>query len=153
VSYSHFPFCLELCRGGGPGRANRKGLYSFGSAAKEHPKLLYNSTAYFLAMAIADNALFGIDSLDDGNEWIRPASEPLFNRTRTWASCHVDGFRCSLVAHRDVAGGSGLALFISSRLSGPLSPRPQARPGRLSCGWVQTQPDTVSFLGIKSDDL
>ena len=63
MSYSHFLFCLELCRGV-PGRANRKGLYSFGAAAKEHPKLLYNSTAYFLAMAIADNALFGIESVN-----------------------------------------------------------------------------------------
>jgi len=45
--------------------------------------------------------------------------------TRTWASCHVDGFRCSLVAHRDVAGASRLALFISARLYGPLSPRPR----------------------------
>ena len=64
VCYSYFPFCLELHRGS-RGRANKRGLYSISAAAKEHPKLLYNSTAYFLAMAIADNALFGIKSLDD----------------------------------------------------------------------------------------
>ena len=44
------------CRG-------REGLRSFGSTGKEHPKLIYNCTAYFLAMAMADNALFGIESL------------------------------------------------------------------------------------------
>ena len=41
------------------------GLHSFGSAGKEHPKLIYNSVAYFLAMAIADKALYGIESLED----------------------------------------------------------------------------------------
>jgi hypothetical protein len=41
------------------------GLCSYGAAAKEHPKLLYNSTAYFLAIAIADSAFFGIKSLKD----------------------------------------------------------------------------------------
>jgi hypothetical protein len=62
----------------------------------------------------------------DGHEWIRPASEPLFTRTSTWAACHVDGFRCSLVAHRDVAGASRLALFISARLYGSsISPATQ----------------------------
>jgi hypothetical protein len=37
--------------------------------------LLYNSTAYFLAMAIADNALFHIKSLDDLQALEIPAGE------------------------------------------------------------------------------
>jgi hypothetical protein len=38
---------------------------SFGSTGKEHPKLIYNSTAYFVAMALADGALYGIESVED----------------------------------------------------------------------------------------
>jgi hypothetical protein len=50
-------------------------LHSFGAAAKEHPELLWNSTAYFLDMAIADNALFDIESFDDLQEMEIPAGE------------------------------------------------------------------------------
>jgi hypothetical protein len=52
-----------------------EGLRSYGTAAKEHPKLLYNSTAYFIAMAIADNALFGIESLEDLQAFEIPTGE------------------------------------------------------------------------------
>ena len=51
------------------------GLHSYGTAAKEHPKLLYNSTAFFLVMAIADNALFGIESLKDLQAFEIPVGE------------------------------------------------------------------------------
>lgn len=45
--------------------ADWEGVRSFGSTGKEHSKLIYNCTAYFLAMAVADKALFGIESLED----------------------------------------------------------------------------------------
>ena len=80
----------------------------------------------------------------------------MFTDPRTWASCRVDGFRCSLITGRDVAGDSRLTLFVRSSLYGPLSPRPRARLGRLSCDAVSTQLDEVSFLessGVKSEDL
>ena len=37
----------------------------FGAAAKEHEKLFYNDAGFLLAMAIADDALFGYESLED----------------------------------------------------------------------------------------
>lgn len=39
--------------------------FSFGAAGKEHEKFIYNDAAFLLTLAIADNALFGIKSLDD----------------------------------------------------------------------------------------
>jgi hypothetical protein len=33
---------------------------SFGAAGREHERSIYNDAAFFLAMAIADDALFGI---------------------------------------------------------------------------------------------
>jgi hypothetical protein len=51
------------------------GLCSYGTAAKEHPKLLYNSTAYFFAIAIADSALFDIESLEDLQAFEIPIGE------------------------------------------------------------------------------
>ena len=39
--------------------------YSFGAAAKEHERLFYNDAGFLLAMAIADDALFGYDALDE----------------------------------------------------------------------------------------
>ncbi|KAH0543790.1 hypothetical protein FGG08_001972 [Glutinoglossum americanum] len=38
---------------------------SFGAAGREHAKLLYNDGALLLAMAIADEALFGFSSMED----------------------------------------------------------------------------------------
>ncbi|KAI9764758.1 MAG: hypothetical protein M1840_008027 [Geoglossum simile] len=38
---------------------------SFGAASREHAKLLYNNGALLLAMAIADEALFGFNSMED----------------------------------------------------------------------------------------
>jgi len=38
---------------------------SFGSVGKQHHILLYNCTAYFWALAIADKALLHIESLED----------------------------------------------------------------------------------------
>ncbi|OAG42721.1 AdoMet-dependent rRNA methyltransferase SPB1 [Fonsecaea monophora] len=37
----------------------------FGAAAKDHERLFYNDAGFLLAMAIADNALFGYESLED----------------------------------------------------------------------------------------
>lgn len=37
----------------------------FGAAGKEHDMSVYNDAAFLLAMAIADDVLFGFDSLDD----------------------------------------------------------------------------------------
>ena len=37
----------------------------FSAVGKEHDKLFYNDSAFFLAMAIADGALFGFEPLDD----------------------------------------------------------------------------------------
>ena len=48
-----------------PKCANGRPLRSFGSVGKQHHTLLYNSAAYFLALAIADNALLHIESLED----------------------------------------------------------------------------------------
>lgn len=45
--------------------ANGEAGSSFGAAAKEHKRLFYNDASFLLAMAIADGALFGYDSLDD----------------------------------------------------------------------------------------
>ncbi|KAI9767321.1 MAG: hypothetical protein M1840_005730 [Geoglossum simile] len=38
---------------------------SFGAAGREHVKLLYNDSTLLLAMAIADEALFGFNSMED----------------------------------------------------------------------------------------
>ena len=37
----------------------------FGSAGKEHDKFIYNDAVFLLAVAIADGALFGYETLDD----------------------------------------------------------------------------------------
>jgi hypothetical protein len=37
----------------------------FGSASREHEKFIYTDAAFLLAMAVADGALFGFESLDD----------------------------------------------------------------------------------------
>ena len=38
---------------------------SFGAAGSEHEKFIYNDAGFLLIMAIADNALYGLKSLDD----------------------------------------------------------------------------------------
>src|SRR5438067_1772740 len=43
-----------------------------------------------------------------------PAPKHPFTHTRTWASCQVDSFQCSLVARRDVAGDARFAVFMRS---------------------------------------
>jgi hypothetical protein len=40
-------------------------LCSFGAAGKDHAKLVYNDAAILLAMAIADNVLVGVKSVED----------------------------------------------------------------------------------------
>ena len=50
-------------------------LRSFGSVGKQHHTLLYNSAAYFLALAIADKALLHIESLEDLLEVEIPACQ------------------------------------------------------------------------------
>lgn len=45
--------------------ADGEALFSFGAAAKDHERLFYNDAGFLLAMAIADNALFGYESLED----------------------------------------------------------------------------------------
>lgn len=37
----------------------------FGAVAKEHRKLFYHDAGFFLAIAIADDTLFGYTSLED----------------------------------------------------------------------------------------
>jgi len=64
MCYSYF-LLLALRFHPGSSCADWEGLRSFGSTGKEHPKRIYNCTAYFLAMAVANNALFGIESLED----------------------------------------------------------------------------------------
>lgn len=49
---------------------------------------------------------------NDGRGWIRRAPEPLLTYTRTWASCQVDGFRCFLIATRDLAGVRNLHFLL-----------------------------------------
>ena len=41
------------------------GSFSFGAAVIDHKRLFYNDAGFLLAMAIADNALFGYKSLED----------------------------------------------------------------------------------------
>src|ERR1700761_2149458 len=48
---------------------------SFGAAAKEHKRLFYNDAGFLLAMAIADGALFGYDTLDDLRQQVIPAGK------------------------------------------------------------------------------
>ncbi|KIW99637.1 uncharacterized protein Z518_11050 [Rhinocladiella mackenziei CBS 650.93] len=48
---------------------------TFGAAAKEHERLFYNDAGFLLAMAIADNALVGIDSLEDVRQQVIPAGK------------------------------------------------------------------------------
>ena len=50
-------------------------LSSFGAAAKEHEKLFYNNAGFLLAMAIADDALFGYESLEDVRAQEIPAGQ------------------------------------------------------------------------------
>ena len=50
-------------------------LTSFGAVAKEHGKLFYNDAGFLLAMAIADDALFGYESLDDVRKQRIPVGE------------------------------------------------------------------------------
>ena len=47
----------------------------FGAAGKEHEKFVYNDAAFLLAMAIADGALFGYETLDDVRRQEIPAGE------------------------------------------------------------------------------
>ena len=48
---------------------------SFGAAGKEHETLVYNDTAFLLAMAIADGALVGYESLEDIQKQETPPGE------------------------------------------------------------------------------
>ena len=48
---------------------------SFGAAVKEHGKLFYNDAGFLLAMAIADGAIFGYESLEDIRQQEIPAGE------------------------------------------------------------------------------
>jgi hypothetical protein len=48
---------------------------SFGTAGKEHKKFIYNNAAFLLTLAIADNALFGLNSLEDVRNMEIPSEE------------------------------------------------------------------------------
>jgi hypothetical protein len=48
---------------------------SFGAAAKEHRRFFYNDAGFLLASAIADNALFGYESLEDVRKQEIPESD------------------------------------------------------------------------------
>lgn len=47
----------------------------FGAIGKEHDKFVYNDAAFLLAMAIADGALFGFESLNDLQRQQIPSDE------------------------------------------------------------------------------
>lgn len=48
---------------------------SFGAATKEHEKLFYNDAGFLLVMAIADDALFGYEFLEDVRAQEIPAGQ------------------------------------------------------------------------------
>lgn len=50
-------------------------LPSFIAVGKDHNKLLFKDAAFLLTLAIADNALFGYESLDDVRKQKIPAAE------------------------------------------------------------------------------
>lgn len=50
-------------------------LRSFGAPAKEYEKLFYNDAGFLLALAIADDALFGFKSLEDVRAQKIPAGQ------------------------------------------------------------------------------
>jgi Protein of unknown function (DUF3435) len=50
-------------------------LLSFGAVGKDHDKLIYNDAAFLLILAIADDALFGYESLDDVRKQEIPSGE------------------------------------------------------------------------------
>ena len=49
--------------------------FRFGASTSQHGKLLYDDTQYLLALAIADHAIYGIDSVEDLWELQIPANE------------------------------------------------------------------------------
>lgn len=49
--------------------------FSFGAAAKENGKRFYNDAGFLLAMAVADHALFGYESLKDARKQEIPEGE------------------------------------------------------------------------------
>lgn len=55
--------------------ANEKTYSSFSAAAKEHKQLFYNDAGILLAMATADDALFGYNSLEDIRKQKIPAGQ------------------------------------------------------------------------------
>jgi hypothetical protein len=55
--------------------ANDKTYSSFGAAAREHKQLFYNDAGILLAMATADDALFGYNSLEDIRKQKIPAGQ------------------------------------------------------------------------------
>jgi hypothetical protein len=57
------------------GLANERSLCSFGAAGSEHAKLVYDDAKILLAMAIADDVLVGIRSVEDLQEQEIPAGE------------------------------------------------------------------------------
>lgn len=63
-------FCLALYPG-----ADGTDYFSFGAAAKEHKRLFYNDAGLLLAMAIADGALFGYDTLDEFRQQVIPTGK------------------------------------------------------------------------------
>jgi hypothetical protein len=67
------PFCLSsfafLLSADGGARS------SFGTAAKEHENFFYNDTGFLLAMVIANDALFGYESLEDVRKQEIPAGQ------------------------------------------------------------------------------
>jgi hypothetical protein len=55
--------------------ADGEALFSFGAAAKEHERVFYNDAGFLLAMTIADDALFGYESLEDVRAQEIPSGE------------------------------------------------------------------------------
>lgn len=59
--------------------ANEQRVNSFGASTSQHGTLLYDDTQYLLALAIADKAIVGIDSVEDfWDLQIPPGEDHLF---------------------------------------------------------------------------
>ena len=74
--------------------------FSFGAARKEHEKFIYNDAAFFLPLAIADNALLGIKSLDDVRDM-----EILISETKFILRYNDDAINRAILRECTKAGG------------------------------------------------
>lgn len=81
---------------------------SFGAAAKDHHRLFYNDAGFLLALAIADGALFGYESLagvqeqriPDGDNELILTMFVLYQSDRNFAPLCRDRLTKALCSHR-----------------------------------------------------